>query len=456
MASSSSASNPPAWQAALDPRLTRRLMRPLQRPGVIGTRLARSVVSRFERMAGGFPLLPRLSQRWSSPEASAAGQVPIVYAQPAQPPVEANAASPTASSTSSTSSSALSAKPSQRPIVQAKAVSASPTSSSLPTKSLLSSHVPPVAATSSMASPSLGDQTHSAPITMPIASPAPASKSSVVRPLPTKATHLQSAPSSTHFPPSTLHSPPSTLHSSLSLHSQRVSGNVVQRKSISTIAASSISPSISKQRDDTLQRKVDAETLQRLPFTSPASASPESPAPLPVVRPHVAGEPGPQLAQALLGTPALNLTAPAPVQRVVVRPLSATSTESHVVQRALHPPSVAALTPEVGRARASAPASTLPFSARANHTAPELGHTSENQAQPLPVISHTAPTTPVIQRQAAPVEQQTPSSVIQRAPRRGGGGGSTSDIDELAEKVQAKLAHWLTIESERRGLTRWD
>lgn len=431
--------NAPAWQAVLDSRLTRRLLRPLKRPGMIGTRLARSAVARLQRMAGGFPLLPKLSERWSSPEVNAAGQVPIVYAQPALPSAETVAAASSASPTHS----------SPRPIVQAKAAPASPTSSSstLSAKPLLSLNNP--ATTSSASASSLGDQSHPALVTNPISMPAPTSELTSVRPIKTDTTHLQPVESSPPPPPSTLHSPSLPV-----VRPRPASGNVVQRKSIANISTS-VPSVISKQTDNTVQRKVASEPSPKL---TAASASAESPAPLPVARPRTTSAPETPLGRELLGEPALNLASPAPVQRVVVRPLPTLSTESNLVQRTLHPPGVVAATPEVGRASASpSSAPALPFSTQANHAAPEfVNTTSGNQARPMPMISHTSSTPPVIQRQVAPVEQKTPTPVIQRASSRGGAGGGASDIDELAEKVQAKLAHWLTIESERRGLTRWD
>jgi|GEM_PF-2988278 len=428
MTASSSASSAPTWQAALDPRLTRRLMRPLKRPGVIGTRLARSVVSRFERMVGGFPLLPKLSQRWSSPEASAAGQVPIVYAQPAQPPAEAAAAAPTASSVSSTT-------PTQRPIVQAKRGSATSRDESHPPSS-----------SAQLALSARPERSRSMPKNLPLRTAItpndPAERSSVV----------QSDPPSSierSIPPSFVsRSGPSSSVSSVLpvVQSRRVSGNVVQRKSIP-----SLSPSISKQTVETVQRQAEGTSLQSMTFASPSSAaSPESSAPLPVVHPHVDGLPE------RFREPALNLVSPSLAQphreRLVVRPLPAASNESHVVQRAVHQPSLTASTPEVSFM--DSPTPTRPVSASADHSSPWSG----SGAQPIaPLVgSHPSSAPPVIQRQAAPLEQKTQSPVIQRAPRRGGSGGGGTDIDELAEKVQAKLAHWLTIESERRGLTRWD
>jgi len=446
MTSSSSASNAPAWQSALDSRLTRRLMRPLKRPGMIGTRLARSAVARLQRMAGGFPLLPKLSERWSSPEVNAAGQVPIVYAQPAVPSAETVAAASSASPTHS----------SPRPIVPAKAAPVSPTSlssSTLSAKPLLSSNNP--ATTSSVSSSSFGDQSHPALVTKPISLPAPTSELTGVRPIKTETTHLQPVASSSPPREATRPSPLTPASPSLPVVRPRpASGNVVQRKSIATVSTS-VPSVISKQTDNPVQRQAASEPSPKL---TAASASAESPAPLPVARPRTTSAPEPPLGRELLGEPALNLASPAPVQRVVVRPLPTLSTESNLVQRALPQPGAVAARPEVGRASASpASAPALPFSAQANHAASELVNTtSGNQARPMPMISHPSSTPPVIQRQVAPVEQKTPTPVIQRASPRGGAGGGASDIDELAEKVQAKLAHWLTIESERRGLTRWD
>ncbi|BAY14137.1 hypothetical protein [Calothrix sp. NIES-2098] len=52
------------WQDALDPQLTWRLRRPLVQPGAIGSRLARAVLSRTQRVSNRLPLLTKLIQPW--------------------------------------------------------------------------------------------------------------------------------------------------------------------------------------------------------------------------------------------------------------------------------------------------------------------------------------------------------------------------------------------------------
>ncbi len=75
--------NSQTWQDALDPRLVGRLLRPLVQPGVIDSRLAKSIVARIERMTNRLPLLVHLVQRQAGgSEAFQANPIPIAYAQP--------------------------------------------------------------------------------------------------------------------------------------------------------------------------------------------------------------------------------------------------------------------------------------------------------------------------------------------------------------------------------------
>lgn len=68
------------WQDVLDQQLIRRLTRPLVLPGIIGTQLVQTVLSRARYMADRLPLLADLTQRRGSVEHQG-GQVPVVYAQ---------------------------------------------------------------------------------------------------------------------------------------------------------------------------------------------------------------------------------------------------------------------------------------------------------------------------------------------------------------------------------------
>ena len=68
----------PHWQAALNPQLTQRLLRPLAHPAVSRTQLASSILTRVQRMADRFPLMAHLSQRQRRVEGMATTAVPLV------------------------------------------------------------------------------------------------------------------------------------------------------------------------------------------------------------------------------------------------------------------------------------------------------------------------------------------------------------------------------------------
>jgi hypothetical protein len=70
------------WQAALDPALLGRLLRPLARPGVIGQTQGRRILERLRHMAAGLPLLDKLAWYLNMLEDGAACG-PFVYAVPA-------------------------------------------------------------------------------------------------------------------------------------------------------------------------------------------------------------------------------------------------------------------------------------------------------------------------------------------------------------------------------------
>ncbi len=72
----------PSWQDVLNPALVQRLIRPAQQAGLIRTQQARALLTRHQKMTAGLPLAA-LGQRGGAIADVAAGQVPIVYAQPA-------------------------------------------------------------------------------------------------------------------------------------------------------------------------------------------------------------------------------------------------------------------------------------------------------------------------------------------------------------------------------------
>src|SRR5262245_43751980 len=65
-----------AWEASIDRRLVARLVRPIERPGVIRTALARRILAGVAAMTDRLPLLGRFGGR-----RALAATTPIVHAQ---------------------------------------------------------------------------------------------------------------------------------------------------------------------------------------------------------------------------------------------------------------------------------------------------------------------------------------------------------------------------------------
>ncbi|MGK7876557.1 MAG: hypothetical protein AB4426_25655 [Xenococcaceae cyanobacterium] len=72
-----------SWQESLDPKLTRRLLRPIAQPGVASTQLVESILLRMQAMTERSPLAKRLLQRQYWVPQRSADAVPIVYARTA-------------------------------------------------------------------------------------------------------------------------------------------------------------------------------------------------------------------------------------------------------------------------------------------------------------------------------------------------------------------------------------
>ena len=69
-------------QDYLDPKLIHRLLRPIERPGVINTDMGWKIVRRAQQFTNRLPLLAHLTQRWHHKIGFHGDQIPIVYAQP--------------------------------------------------------------------------------------------------------------------------------------------------------------------------------------------------------------------------------------------------------------------------------------------------------------------------------------------------------------------------------------
>lgn len=98
-------------QDYLDSKLIHRLLRPIERPGVINTGMGWEIVRRSQQFTNRLPLLSHLTQRWNRKIGFQGDQIPIVYAQP----------QPQETSTTRSISAELGQSPSsQRTVVQAK------------------------------------------------------------------------------------------------------------------------------------------------------------------------------------------------------------------------------------------------------------------------------------------------------------------------------------------------
>ncbi|MEG3936007.1 MULTISPECIES: hypothetical protein [unclassified Microcoleus] len=72
-----------SWQDGIDQKFQARLMRPLEKPGLINTsKLAGAIISRSQRLSDRLPLLALMERRWSSVTTQSANHLPLVYAQP--------------------------------------------------------------------------------------------------------------------------------------------------------------------------------------------------------------------------------------------------------------------------------------------------------------------------------------------------------------------------------------
>src|SRR5437867_2129619 len=70
------------WRQSLDPKLLRRLWRPVEGPGLVSPKPARAILARHQAVAAGLPLADLLHRRAGPLPDMPGAQVPIVYAQP--------------------------------------------------------------------------------------------------------------------------------------------------------------------------------------------------------------------------------------------------------------------------------------------------------------------------------------------------------------------------------------
>jgi hypothetical protein len=98
-------------QDYLDPKLIHRLLRPIERPGVINTDMGWEIVRRSQKFTNRLPLISHLTQRWNRKIGFQSDEIPIVYAR-SQPQRMSETATISAESSQSSTP--------QRTVVQAK------------------------------------------------------------------------------------------------------------------------------------------------------------------------------------------------------------------------------------------------------------------------------------------------------------------------------------------------
>jgi hypothetical protein len=86
-----SAPAPGAWEKAIDPALSERLLRPATQPGVVRRGMLQSVIARASRLSQPVPLLGAILQR-QGVHPGRVPQIPVVHARPAEPALPTSAA----------------------------------------------------------------------------------------------------------------------------------------------------------------------------------------------------------------------------------------------------------------------------------------------------------------------------------------------------------------------------
>ncbi|NEP50198.1 MAG: hypothetical protein F6K65_15845 [Moorea sp. SIO3C2] len=507
MASQSQVTNNQTWSESLNPQLTRRLLRPVVSPGVIGTQVAGSIISRVQGMTNGLPLMAKLIQRQHRLQGQSAEAVPIVYAQPIRPatePVETghvtspitspNVASRTkgtgeelplistksqvekeTSVQKSTGSDSHKSREKSKPqtsnsipsdtgksgtkplIVQAKFVNSTKRTS----RRVDSDSKPPVSGLELSRKTRLSSE-----LSWPVVQAKPIDFAAVV------GTGNSDAARSWGFPPSATASrrEQGRVDKNLDKHYQKTT--VESKRSLGSSGNLTQSPVIQRSPMQSLIKEIVSPQSQG--NQSLIQPSPEPPVIKEIVSPQSQGNqsliqpsPEPPVIKEMLSPQSQgnqSLIQPSPEPPVIKEMLSPQSQGNQsLIQRTPERPVVREMLRKDGY-QISAP---LVFSASGvNRTSfsgnglgvsssPSIADHGSGIIQRMPSVNGASVSTPVS------TTSLQANTVIQKASENTSGATTNNqsvehiDVDELVDKVHHKLMQNLTIESERRGLTQW-
>ncbi len=437
MSSASGGISQQVWQDSLDPKLTQRLMRPLNQPGVIGTQLAESILLRLQGMTNHLPVAQQLLQRLHWTKQQSPEPLPIVHAQPlsgesngtsivttpSPPPAQKTQPSigqgkaEVATTAKTTPNSPLSGVVQPSPASPKTVVSA---------KRIDSPKLPPGADTPGIGTPGMIQK---APVQQRPIVPAKGIDSPKLSPGADTPGMIQKAPVQQR-----------PVVSAKGIDSPKLSPGADTPGMIQKAPV--------QQRPVVLAKGIDSPKL------SPGADTPGMIQKAPVQQRPVVSAKGIDSPKLTPGADTPKMIQKASVQQ---RPVAiAKSTEKPLIlQRAVKRPVVR----QISRTTPGQSPPTLVFPLSPSlTTAPNISRIQSDPRQNG---------TGVIQRMPSGgartfVSKYSQSaSVIQRSPDNGTGntsdssGGGEIDVEDLADKVQRKLLKRMAIESERRGLKRW-
>ncbi|EGJ32655.1 MULTISPECIES: hypothetical protein [Moorena] len=466
MASQPQVSNNQTWSESLNPQLTRRLLRPIVSPGVIGTQVAGSIISRVQGMTNQLPLMAKLIQRQHRLEGQSAEAVPIVYAQPIRPaaePVETGHVTSPITSTNVASGTKV-------------------TGEELP---LRSTRFQVEKETSVQKSTGSNSQKSTENPTPQTSSSIPSERGkSGTKPLIVQAKFVNSTKRNSRRVDSDNKPLVSGLESSRETRlSSDLSWPVVQAKPIDFLQKSGTGNREQGTVDKNLDKHYQKTTLQSKRSLGSSGNLTQSPviqrspkrslikeivsSPSQGNQPLIQRTPERPVIKEIVNSPSQGnqpLIQPTP-ERPVIKEIVKSPSEGNqpLIQRSPERPVVREISGKDGY-QLSAP---LIFSASGvNRTSvsgnglgvssgPSMAHNGSGVIQRMPSVNGASVSTPVS------TTRLQANTVIQKASENTSAATTNNqsvediDVDELVDKVHHKLMQHLTIESERRGLTQW-
>jgi hypothetical protein len=420
MAPQSHADSRESWRAALDARLLRRLMRPVERPGLARIDQAHAIIARMEGMVASRPLADTIEQRWRGTLDAQAELPPIVYAQPPAPIDDAGQPRAGGSENSPGAPAQLHTPPATRAAPSAP----SPLRRAGPALPVALQPAQSVQMAPTGASEPLPLATPAAHSAEPRVRPAAVPPLPVVRPLPLPAPTAASPPTPASAAPpesSPTGAPRSVRPAASPAH------HAPQAPSAGSLPAAP--PQL-------IQRSPEPDPgIPPLPVVLPLGL-PEHHAqrPLPVVQPRVAD----------------GRSADGPSAEMIVRPRQPAreSSPGQGQPLALVVREQGAPGPAQGRQSQPLPLASAP--AGVVQRAPARGAPPAAPARPSPSVGPQPAGRQVIQRRST----RAPTGVIQRDPEPGPPAEPAAglDIEAIVDRVERTFLRRLEIEGERRGV----